>query len=148
MKLSKKSSKSIVKKVSNTHTKNRKIPKHYLPKGLSKKDKQKQLNSITKGYNRPHLSSAPKMKKSRFVVMFEKKYDTKITDDAFISKHIITKKGIHAILHKGRGAYYSSGSRPNVTAEQWARARLASVIVAPKGGARRVDKAIWDKYKV
>ena len=126
----------------------RKIPKHYLPKGLSKKDKQKQLNSITKGYNRPYLSSAPKMKKSRFVIMFEKKYDTKITDDVFISKYIITKKGIDAILHKGRGAYYSSGSRPNVTAEQWARARLASVIVAPKGGARRVDKAIWDKYKV
>ena len=126
----------------------RKIPKHYLPKGLSKKDKQKQLNSITKGYNRPYLSSAPKMKKSRFVVMFEKKYDTKITDDKFISKYIITKKGIDAILHKGRGAYYSSGSRPNVTAEQWARARLASVIVAPKGGARLVDKAIWDKYKV
>lgn len=143
MKQSKKSTKgSKATKVS------RKIPKHYLPKGLSKKDKQKQLNSITKGYNRPYLSSAPKMKKSRFVVIFENKYHTKITDDVFISKRIITKKGIDAILHKGRGAYYSSGSRPNVTAEQWARARLASVIVAPKGGARRVDKAIWDKYKV
>ena len=135
-------------KVKNVTKVSRKIPKHYLPKGLSKKDKQKQLNSITKGYNRPYLSSAPKMKKSRFVVIFENKYDTKITDDVFISKRIITKKGIDAILHKGRGAYYSSGSRPNVTAEQWARARLASVIVAPKGGARRVDKAIWDKYKV
>ncbi len=29
--------------------------------------------------------------------------------------------------------------------EQWARARLASVIM--NGKARQVDKAIWDKYK-
>jgi hypothetical protein len=29
--------------------------------------------------------------------------------------------------------------------EQWARARLASVIMG--GKARQVDKAIWDKYK-
>ena len=88
MKYSKKVTKaSKVKKTS------RKIPKHYLPKGLSKTDKQKQLNSITKGYNRPYLSSAPKMKKSRFVIMFEKKYDTKITDDKFISKSTIPKRG-------------------------------------------------------
>ena len=144
-----KQSKKSKSKAKTSKTKiSRKIPKHYLPKGLSKKDKQKQLTSIINGYNRPYLSSAPKMKKSKFVVMFENKYNTKITDDVFISKHIINKKGISAILHKGRGAYYSSGSRPNVTAEQWARARLASVIVDPKGGARRVDKAIWDKYKV
>ena len=43
------------------------------------------------------------------------------------------------------GAYYSSGSRPNVTKEQWARARLASVIM--NGPARKVDLDIWDKYK-
>ena len=44
------------------------------------------------------------------------------------------------------GAYYSSGSRPNVSARSWAYARLASVIM--NGGARKVDKDIWDKYKV
>ena len=45
-----------------------------------------------------------------------------------------------------KGAFYSSGSRPNVSARQWAYARLASVIM--NGGARKVDKDIWDKYKV
>ena len=49
------------------------------------------------------------------------------------------------ILSKGRGAYYSSGSRPNQTADSWARARLASVIMG--GKARQVDKEIWEKYK-
>ena len=124
----------------------RKIPKHYLPKQLSKKDRKLQLKSILAGVDRPKLESAPKHKKSRHVVKFEKKYGTLITDDAFIRKNIIKQKGIEEILHKGRGAYYSSGSRPNVTAEQWARARLAAVITDPNGGARRVDRKIWDKY--
>jgi len=74
-----------------------------------------------------------------------KKYGTKISDYKFISKNIITKTGIDKILDKGRGAYYSAGSRPNQTAESWARARLASVIMG--GPARRIDKDIWNKYK-
>ena len=44
------------------------------------------------------------------------------------------------------GAYYSSGSRPNQTPYSWGMARLYSVIMG--GSARRVDKKIWDKYKV
>ena len=76
---------------------------------------------------------------------FEKKYDKKINDFKWIDKNIIKKKGIDEILSKGRGAYYSSGSRPNQTPESWALARLASVIM--NGNARKVDKKIWDKYK-
>ena len=127
---------------------NRKIPKHYLPKGLTKKDRAKQLKSIIEGVDRPKVASGPKYKKSRHVVKFEKKYATLITDDKFIRKNIIKQPGIEQILNKGRGAYYSSGSRPNVTAEQWARARLAAVITDPKGGARRVDRKIWDEYSI
>ena len=66
-------------------------------------------------------------------------------DDKFIIKNIISKKGMEEILDKGRAAYFTSGSRPNVNKEQWARGRLASVILG--GGARRIDKKIWDKYK-
>lgn len=127
---------------------NRKIPKHYLPKGLTKKDRAKQLKSIIEGVDRPKVTSGPKYKKSRHVVKFEKKYGTQVTDDKFIRKYILKQPGIDQILHKGRGAYYSSGSRPNVTAEQWARARLAAVITDPKGGARRVDRNIWNDYSL
>jgi len=122
----------------------RKIPKQYLPKSLTPEDRAKQKKSIEQGKPRPKVESF-KSKRSSHVVKFEKKYGKKITNDSFISKNIITKKGIDLILDKGRGAYFSSGSRPNQTMESWSRARLASVIVG--GKARKVDQAIWDKYK-
>ena len=58
-----------------------------------------------------------------------------------IDKHILSKKGQNQILKKGRGAYYSSGSRPNQSSSSWAYARLASVITG--GKARKVDNKIW-----
>jgi len=36
------------------------------------------------------------------------------------------------------GAYYSSGSRPKVSAHQWAMGRVKS-FVSGKGGARKAD---------
>jgi hypothetical protein len=123
---------------------NSKIPKQYVPKSLSREDTIKQIKSIKEGKDRPKVDSF-KSKRSSHVVKFEKKYGTKITDDDFISKNIISKTGINKILSKGRGAYYSSGSRPNQTADSWARARLASVITG--GAARKVDQKIWDQYK-
>ena len=44
---------------------------------------------------------------------------------------------LEKIANKGRGAYYSSGSRPNQTAESWAMARLASAITG--GNSSIVD---------
>ena len=44
---------------------------------------------------------------------------------------------LQKILKKGRGAYYSSGSRPNQTQHSWAMARLASAITG--GPAAKVD---------
>tara|TARA_R100000805_G_C3601521_1_gene102193 strand:+ start:471 stop:881 length:411 start_codon:yes stop_codon:yes gene_type:complete len=120
------------------------LPKKYVA-GLSKEDKKKQVESIKKGKDRPKLKSAPPSKRSSHVEKFEKKYGYKISNTSRISKEIISKTGIDKILSKGRGAYYSQGSRPNTTPEQWARARLASVIMG--GNARKVDKAIWEKYK-
>ena len=122
----------------------KKIPKQYLPKSLTPADRKKQEKSIREGKRRPKVESF-KSKRSSHVVKFEKKYGKKITDDKFIDKNIIRKKGIDLILDKGRGAYFSSGSRPNQTPESWSRARLASVIM--NGAARKVDLKIWNEYK-
>lgn len=121
----------------------KKVNKKYVPKSLSKEDKKKQVKSIKEGKDRPKVDY--KTKRSSHVVKFEKKYGTKITNKSFIDKNIISKTGIDKILDKGMGAYYSAGSRPNVSKEQWAYARLASVIMG--GPARKVDKEIWEKYK-
>jgi len=120
------------------------IPKKYVPDQLSKADRAKQIKSIKEQKPRPKVESF-KSKRSSHVVKFEKKYGKKITDDEFISKNIISKTGINQIMKKGMAAYYTGGSRPNQTAQSWARARLASVITG--GNARKVDKAIWEKYK-
>jgi len=121
-----------------------KINPKYVPKSLTPADKKKQIKSIKEGKPRPKVDSF-KSKRSSYVVAFEKKYGTKITNKAFIYKNIISKTGVDKIIAKGIAAYYSSGSRPNQTPASWSNARLASVIMG--GAARRVDKAIWEKYK-
>jgi len=127
--------------------KKRKLPKQYTPASLTPADRKKQEKSIREGKVRPKVESF-KSRRSKHVVAFEKKYGTKITDDKFINKNIIKQKGIDLILDKGRGAYFSSGSRPNQTPESWARARLAAVIMNSGGGkARKVDLKIWNEYK-
>ena len=119
------------------------LPKKYVPKSLSAADKKKQVKSIVEGKKRPKLDSA-KSKRSTHAAAFEKKYGFKISDKRV--NEIISPAGQKQILDKGRAAYFTSGSRPNVTSpEAWARARLASVIM--NGNARQVDKKIWDKYK-
>ncbi len=125
-------------------SKKRKVPKEYVA-GLKGEDKKKQVKSILEGKDTKRPKTSAPTKRSSHVVKFEKKYGTKITDDKFISKNIISQTGINKILSKGRGAFNSSGSRPNTSMEAWARARLGSVIMG--GKARQVDKEIWDKYK-
>jgi len=121
------------------------LNKKYVPKSLTKADKQKQVKSIREGKDRPKLKSA-KTKKSSYTTKAEKyfKGNTSLTN---IAKTIgVSKTGLSKILSKGRGAYYSAGSRPNVSAEQWARARLYSVLFG--GKARSVDKDIVNEYKI
>ena len=118
------------------------INKKYIG-NLKGKEKQEQIKSIFEKKDRPKTSQPTK--RSSLVVRFEKKYGTKITDDKFISKNIISQTGINKILAKGTAAYYNQGSRPNVNPSQWSRARLAGVIL--NSPARKVDKDIWEKYK-
>ena len=122
--------------------KTREVPATYL-KGLKGKEREKQIKSIFEGKIRPKTSV--ETKRSKYVIEFEKKYGTKINDKEYIHKNIITRTGQDKILAKGKGAYYSSGSRPNQTPTSWALSRLASVIVG--GPARKIDKDIWVKYK-
>ena len=122
------------------------INKKYIPDSLSSSDKTKQIKSIKTKADRPILKSAPEVKRSSHVVNFENKYGYKITELTKVYKNILSKTGVDLIISRGMGAYYSSGSRPNVSARQWAYARLASVIMG--GGARAVDKKVWDEYKI
>jgi DNA-binding Xre family transcriptional regulator len=50
---------------------------------------------------------------------------------------------LNKIVKKGEGAYYSSGSRPNQSAQSWGLARLASSLTSGKAAA--VDFDILDK---
>ena len=124
--------------------KKRKVPETYVPKELSKSDKNKQIKSIVEKKERPKVDI--KKKRSGWVEKFEKKYNKKITDKKWINDNLLKTKGQNLVIKKGQGAFYSSGSRPNQTAFSWAYGRLASVLM--NGPARKVDKDIWEKYKV
>jgi hypothetical protein len=56
------------------------------------------------------------------------------------NEELATKSGcslgaLKKIVNKGAGAYFSSGSRPNQTAQSWGNSRLASALTAGKAGA-------------
>jgi DNA-binding Xre family transcriptional regulator len=64
------------------------------------------------------------------------------------NKELVQKTGcslqaLKKIVSKGEGAYFSSGSRPNQTAQSWGLARLASSITSGKSAA--VDYDILEK---
>jgi hypothetical protein len=50
-----------------------------------------------------------------------------------------SKSTLDKVYKRGLGAYYSSGSRPKVSAHQWAMGRVKSFVTG-KGGARKADK--------
>jgi hypothetical protein len=85
---------------------------------------------------RPRVSSAP-VPRSSHATKFEKRYGYKVSELGRV-KRDFPDTDVAKILSKGRAAYASSGSRPNVTPEQWAKARLASVLTG--GKALAVDK--------
>ena len=58
----------------------------------------------------------------------------------------IPSGALKAVVKKGMGAYYSSGSRPNQTAESWGKARMYSYIMG--GPTRKIDHHITEEYNV
>ena len=130
-----------------------KIPVRYVPNKLTKKDKKKQVDMILKSkemykkgkyYTRKPIASY-EHKTSKHILNARKIYNIQ---NVTPSKELSLKTGcsiaaLKEIVKKGEGAYFSSGSRPNQTAQSWGLARLASSITAGKAAA--VDFNIIDK---
>ena len=97
---------------------------------------QKEYERTGLVHTRPRVSDAP-IPRSSHAAKFESRYGYKVSDLAKVRRDF-PDTDVDTILSKGRAAYASSGSRPNVTPEQWAKARLASVLTG--GKALRIDK--------
>jgi hypothetical protein len=126
----------------------------YVPNSLTNRDKTKQRNMLSKSkrlykkkqyYTRKKVKSY-KHKPSKHVANARKIYKIdKITPNKELARKTgCSLSGLRAIVKKGEGAYYSSGSRPNQTPKSWGLARLASAITAGKSAA--VDYHILDKH--
>ena len=127
-----------------------KIPVRYLPPNLSIKDKKKHLQMLLKSrklykkhnyFTRKRLPSY-KTKTSKHITRAKKIYNV---DNVIPNKELSQKTGcslesLNKIVNKGEGAYFSSGSRPNQTAQSWGYARLGSAITGQKAAA--VDYSI------
>ena len=127
--------------------------KRYLPPTLSRRDKARQRNELTKSrrlykqnkyYTRKSMKSF-KSKPSKHVDNARRLYRIQnIRPTRELSARTgCSLKGLRQIVRKGEGAYYSSGSRPNQTPQSWGYARLASAITG--GNAAAVDFHIIDK---
>ena len=125
----------------------------YLPAQLTVRDKKKQARMLIRSkrlykkqqyYTRKPLSSY-KNKTSKHIRNAQKIYKIKqITPNNELAKKTgCSLSALNQIVRKGEGAYFSSGSRPNQTAQSWGLARLASSITAGKAAA--VDYSILDK---
>jgi hypothetical protein len=138
-----------------------KIPVRYLPASLSKKDRIKQFRMLQKSRRLYKGQNNVRMNAARFYTRKAlPSYKSKV------SRHILNARTIYGVDHilpnkilsmatgcsvnalkkivkKGEGAYFSSGSRPNQTAQSWGLARLASAITAGKSAA--VDYKILEK---
>ena len=122
------------------------LPKKYVPSSLSSAQKKKQVESIREKRNRPELKGV-KTRKSTYTTKAEKyfKGNTSISN---IAKTLgVSKTGLNKIIKKGEGAYYSAGSRPNVSARQWGFSRLFSVLFGGKARYKQ-DANIVEKYKI
>lgn len=97
---------------------------------------QKKYEETGKVEDRPKVSEKP-TPRSRHAIKFQDKYGFSVSDLSKV-KSFFPDTDVDTILSKGRAAYASSGSRPNTTAEAWAKSRLASVLTG--GKALRVDK--------
>ena len=123
------------------------VPVGYIPKNLTRRDRKQQLQQLAKSrrlykqhkyYTRKRVPSF-KSKKSRHLSRARALYGV---EEIRPSKELAAATGcsvdaLEKIVNKGEGAYFSSGSRPNQTAQSWGYARLASAITS--GNAAIVD---------
>jgi DNA-binding Xre family transcriptional regulator len=130
-----------------------KINVKYLPKRLSRKDKKTQSKMLMKSrrlykkgkyYTRKAVPSFHSTKSPHIIKAIKIYNIDKIGANSKLAKATgCSKSALAKIINKGEGAYFSSGSRPNQTAQSWGIARLASSITAGKAAA--VDYNILEK---
>jgi Family of unknown function (DUF5824) len=133
--------------------KNYKVPIRYVPTILSKRDtiKQKQyIDRSRKAYRHGKYFLRPKIKsftgkKSSHVANATKLYGVPTMKPGIDLERATKCKrwALKKIINKGRGAYYSSGSRPNQTPDSWGYARLASALTG--GPSSQIDYHILEK---
>lgn len=131
----------------------KKYPKKYVPKYLTLKNMKKQAKELEKSkknykkgkyYTRKKMDSykhvkSPHIKKA---MKLYKISNMKLNEE--LSRACgCSLDALKQIYKKGQGAYYSSGSRPNQTADSWAYARVASSITG--GKSSKVDYHILEK---
>ena len=129
-----------------------KVPLRYLPKRLTRKDKKKQAQMLLKSRK---LYKSHKYFTRKKVASFKSKPSPHIADAIRIyklkqgkhskpnvkpSQELVKATGctlgaLNKIVQKGEGAYFSSGSRPNQSAQSWGLARLASSVTGGKAAA-------------
>jgi hypothetical protein len=129
--------------------KQKKINLRYLPKRLTNKDKKKQINQLNKSkhfykegkyFTRKPVKSFHS-KTSKHIIKAKSIYNVDIIGSTteLAKKSGCSKQALAKIINKGEGAYFSSGSRPNQTAQSWGVARLASALTSGKAGAVDYD---------
>ena len=122
-------------------------PKYYSGLPPSEAEAQKsRIRASRAAYRRGRYRRRPtpasyKHRTSRHVRDFRRIHKLSLADRAGIARALgVSRAQQSRILRKGKGAYYSSGSRPGQTPESWARARLASALLGR--GACNVDRKI------
>jgi hypothetical protein len=123
------------------------LPERYVPDSLTMADKIKQvlgLNASRKAYKKgiykerkivKSFKSKPSKHVAKALAMY--KVDSIKPSPALAKASGCKLKTLKKIVNKGEGAFYSSGSRPNQTAQSWGHARLASALTS--GNAAIVD---------
>jgi len=130
-----------------------KNPLRYIPKKLNRNDTRKikrelnlsrKLYKRGKYYTRKNVKSF-KSKPSKHIVHARKIYgiQTIAPTNELANKTGCSVNTLKKIVSKGEGAYFSSGSRPNQTAQSWGYARLASAVTGGKASA--VDFGLLEK---
>ena len=116
------------------------VPKRYVPKQLTRKDKEKAMYELKKSrkaykkgiyYTRKKVKSF-KSRPSKHVRTMKKMYGTSKVNNSLAHRTGCSIHTLNKIMNKGMGAYFSSGSRPNQTAHSWGIARLASSVTGGK----------------
>lgn len=125
--------------------KSKTVPYRYIPDTLTRKDKHMYSKEIKKSrklykkgiYHKRKFVRTHKNRKSSHVARAKRMYGVNsIRPSVLLAKKTgCTMKALKLIDKKGRGAMYSSGSRPNQTASSWSIARVASAITGGKSAA-------------